>query len=436
MLKIIFKNLWIRRSKNAWLTAELIIVTILSWIIIDRAVVSLHDSHSDLGYDVDRIINIDMECLPNTAPTFDQSVFDPDVAKRQFEAMLIKAASLPGVEKMCHNYGGINGPMWMSTPMFTGNQAIDTVAPLISIIRFICDEKPLSTYGIETVDGSPSVDELESRPLGKNEVIITESIDRYYWPDRRGIRDKYLIEPFSRDSTRLTVVGIVRDFRHKSFVRSGATVITGQEHYRNEYLNRTTLILRLKPGIDTDRYIRDNIDHIMSELRVGNYYVRSVMSQRQMIDNDEYSSGISSHRNLMIFIAALFMINLIVGVTGCVWLQTGKRVAEMGVLKAFGARKSQLMRLLIGESVILATVAFIIGDLIYLQYAMFHGHACGFENNPSYMPDNSWVNNFGEHFAIISAIVYAIIIVCVIIGTYFPARHVSRIEPVDALRDE
>ena len=49
MLKIIFKNLWSRRSKNAWLTVELIVVTLLSWIIIDSAVVSLHDSNSDLG---------------------------------------------------------------------------------------------------------------------------------------------------------------------------------------------------------------------------------------------------------------------------------------------------------------------------------------------------------------------------------------------------
>ena len=33
-------------------------------------------------------------------------------------------------------------------------------------------------------------------------------------------------------------------------------------------------------------------------------------------------------------------------------------------------------------------------------------------------------------------IVYALIIICVVVGTFFPARHVSRIEPVDALRDE
>ena len=436
MLKTICKNLWSRRSKNAWLTVELIVVTLLSWIIIDSAVVSLHDSNSDLGYDADRIINITMECIPRDAPTFDNSAYDPEVAKQQFETMLFKASTLPEVERMCHNYSGINGDMWMSTPMFTGDQAIDSIAPLVTKIGFLGDEKPLSVYGIEAAEGSPSVEELEARPLGPNDLIITESIDRYYWPDRRGIKDKYFIEPYSRDSTRLNVVGIVRDFRHKSFVRSGATFIQGKEHYKNEYYNKTTLILRLKPGIDADQYIRDNIAQITSQLRTGNYYVRSVQNQRQMIGEEEYSYGISSHRNLMILVAALFLINLIVGVTGCVWLQTGKRISEMGVLRSFGARKSQLMRLLIGESAVLATIACLIGIFIYFNYALSHGLACGFEDNSEYMPDNSWVNSFGAHFAIISAIVYAIILICTVIGTYFPARHVSRIEPVDALRDE
>ena len=84
----------------------------------------------------------------------------------------------------------------------------------------------------------------------------------------------------------------------------------------------------------------------------------------------------------------------------------------------------------------LATAAAVIGCIIYLQYALKEGLSVGYEGNVGIIAPESWVNNFGAHFAIISAIVYAIIIICVIIGTYFPARHVSRIEPVDALRDE
>ena len=147
-------------------------------------------------------------------------------------------------------------------------------------------------------------------------------------------------------------------------------------------------------------------------------------------------SGAASRRNLHFFVAALFLVNLIIGVVGCVWLQTGKRVQEIGVLRSYGARRRNIVRMLIGESAVLATAAFIIGDLIYLQYALKEGLSDGVENNAYYIPAETWITDFGEHFAIISAIVYAIILICAVIGTYFPARHVSRIEPVDALRDE
>ena len=49
---------------------------------------------------------------------------------------------------------------------------------------------------------------------------------------------------------------------------------------------------------------------------------------------------------------------------------------------------------------------------------------------------DNWVSNFWEHFGIVSLIVYALIIICVIIGTLLPALKLSRINPVDALRDE
>lgn len=436
MFKLIINNLWSRRRSNAWLFAELIIVTIVSWIIIDEAIVSLHDINSPLGYDAERIVNINIETIPSDSPEFDKTCFIKEVAEQKYNALISKARNLPNVEAVISEYSGINGGSSISGPLFIGNDAIDSVPPLVFSIRIAPDNKFLSTYAIQATEDSPSVEEIESKPLGENDIIITESIDRYYWPDRRGIKDKYFIDKYSPDSTHQNVVGIVKDFRFNSYMRTPAVAIMGSSPNPNKYFNRTTLILRLDEGVDIDGYTRENFDRITKDLRVGNFYVRSVTSQKQLIDDKEYSAGISTKRNLMLLIAALFLINLIVGVTGCVWLQTSKRIPELGILRSFGALKSQTIRMLIAESVVLANVAFIIGELIYLQYVLSNGLASGHEYNSKFIPDNSWVNNFAEHFLIVSAIVYILIIICVVVGTYFPARHVSRIEPVDALRDE
>ena len=73
MFRIIFNNLRNRRKQNGWLFAELIIVSILTWVIIDPTVIILHDITSDPGYDADRIINIRINNYEPGSKYFDVS---------------------------------------------------------------------------------------------------------------------------------------------------------------------------------------------------------------------------------------------------------------------------------------------------------------------------------------------------------------------------
>ena len=50
MFKLIWKNLWARRRKNGWLLAELILVSIISWVVLDPVIVVTHDRNIPLGY--------------------------------------------------------------------------------------------------------------------------------------------------------------------------------------------------------------------------------------------------------------------------------------------------------------------------------------------------------------------------------------------------
>ena len=82
----------------------------------------------------------------------------------------------------------------------------------------------------------------------------------------------------------------------------------------------------------------------------------------------------------------------------------------------------------------LTTASTLIGCLFYLQYAISEGLAqgqTGMETTDSY-----WVHNFGQHFFIVSFIIYLILLVVVLVGIYIPARKISVISPTDALRDE
>ena len=431
MFKLIVKNLWQRRRQNAWLFAELIIVTVLTWIIVDPTVVGLYDLNAPLGYDADRIVRVSVATYPEEAEQYDSLV----VTDEAYEALRAKADRLPEVEAVSYLSMGIDDNSSINNGLETGNEAVDTVVGAIYGYNIGPGEKFFTLYGIEPTEGSPSAETLDSGILGERDLIITESVDKAFWPDRRGLKDKrFIAYTKDGDTTWRNVIAIVKDFRFHAATRTGA-VSMGKYNYplEKEYIDLT---LRLADGVDAEDYARDYTDAITKELQIGNYYVSDIITQRQQISKIETTSGAASRRNLHFFVAALFLVNLIIGVVGCVWLQTGKRVQEIGVLRSYGARRRNIVRMLIGESAVLATAAFIIGDLIYLQYALKEGLSDGVENNAYYIPAETWITDFGEHFAIISAIVYAIILICAVIGTYFPARHVSRIEPVDALRDE
>lgn len=438
MLKIIFKNLWQRRRQNAWLFAELIIVTILTWVIVDPTVVGIYDMNSDLGYDADRIVRVTVKTYPKVADLYDPAYESAEAQEEAYNTLLTKASKLPMVEISSYLDQGIDDWSTINQGLEIGNEAIDTVVGAIYGVNLARGEKYFTLYGIESTEGSPSAEELDSGILGDNDVVITESIDRTFWPDRRGPKNKRFIKGVTPDGDTIfqNVAAIVKDFKYHAATRTSAVVLQPQRYdYRGK--KWIDLTLRLADGVNADDYVRDYRPTISEALHIGNYYVADIITQHDQIDFIDRSDGISTRRNLHFFVAALFLINLIIGVVGCVWLQTGKRVTELGVLRSYGALKSHIIKMLIGESVLMATIAYIIGDLIYLQYALKEGLSIGHENNSNYIePVNIWVNNFAEHFAIVSAIVYVIIIVCVILGTYFPARHVSQIEPVDALRDE
>ena len=69
--------------------------------------------------------------------------------------------------------------------------------------------------------------------------------------------------------------------------------------------------------------------------------------------------------------------NLCLGVIGTFWLQTRTRREEVGVMLSFGATRSDIVRLLMGEGTVLTVVASLTGFLLYLQYALKEGLAKG-----------------------------------------------------------
>ena len=98
MLKLIMKNLWSRRRRNGWLLAELILVTVVSWAILDPVVVTTYDRSLPFGYDADRLCVVSLAVLPPDAAGYVPEPQDSATRVNNFFNLVRHVENHPSVE--------------------------------------------------------------------------------------------------------------------------------------------------------------------------------------------------------------------------------------------------------------------------------------------------------------------------------------------------
>lgn len=146
----------------------------------------------------------------------------------------------------------------------------------------------------------------------------------------------------------------------------------------------------------------------------------TITTQQQMLE------VLSSVLNVLTFaVAALGGISLLVGSVGIVTIMTiavNERTHEVGLLRALGARRSQILFLFLGEAVVLASLGGLAGLIIGVGGAQLLSLAI-----PGLPVSTPW------SYAIAAEVLAAIIGLA---AGLLPARKAARLEPVEALRAE
>ena len=191
--------------------------------------------------------------------------------------------------------------------------------------------------------------------------------------------------------------------------------------------------LRLKDGVSMTRFLHDFQPWMLEHLKAGNLYANKVQCYRTMLEDQAYATSTALFRRSLA-LSVFFLVNLCLGVAGTFWVQTRTRREEVGVHLSFGATPRRIRAMLLLEGAVLVTLAVAVGCLIYWNYAMMDGLAAG-STTERYV-GLYWTDNFSVHFAVISLVVYAVLLAVTLFGVWMPARRISRIPPTEALRDE
>lgn len=431
MLKLILKNLWARRRRNGWLLAELIIVGVISWVILDPVIVLTHDRHIPMGYDVDRLCLISLGALQPQAPGYDEQVQDSVMMMNGYLNMVRRVCDFEGVELttpvlgFCYPNSEGNG----------NNELIaegDTLKHPVMFMNFLPHTNFFETYGFCPGKGR-SLEQLSDYDYTQNDIVLSENTAQNIF-GTVNVEGKRCVRYHNQDTTYLPVIGTVGTFKAYSDWRPSPVYFSPLLVVDIEDIPEYARILvRLREGVSMERFLHDFRPWMVKELRAGNLFARSIQSYDDIIRETEAGSSTPIYRRNLAM-AIFFLVNLCLGVIGTFWLQTRTRCEEVGVMLSFGATPGYVMRLLMGEGVVLTVFASFISFLLYLQYAIKEG----LDEGMNWMREvkTYWVSDFTSHFVIVSLIILLILLVVVLIGIYIPARSISRITPTDALRDE
>lgn len=453
MFRLALKNLWNRRGRYGWLFAELIIASILSWPMIDHLLVTAYMSNPDYGYDHDRLLLVmlsDAEIDVAASPFEPATRVDADSRAADLTMLSDRIAEVDGVESV------IRIPQPYLECIQGGSALVinDSTYVFSSKLYYYPGTRYFSTYGLRRADvtGNPSLDELDYMPLAPGEAIVTRSVAEILYGDAaasfaasRRAAAEWEGEDYARPEI---ICGIVEDVLPRTSNISRCVRFCASADLYGSYL-----LVRAEPGVRASDLVGPLTELGLSGvLSRGAYHFREAVTYRTLADR---SVGDQNTEFFVSLLAVFFLINLFLGVLGTFWLMTRKRSEEVGIVRSFGFAPTSVRRLLMTEGAVLTFVSWIIGTAIFffIVYSIDPTVTIFTSDLPSGvspaiwgtsdfpLPNynlyfTSWINDFRLHFSISAAVTLSVLMVVVLMAIAIPARRLSRVNPVDALRNE
>jgi putative ABC transport system permease protein len=281
-----------------------------------------------------------------------------------------------------------------------------------SALRLTVSPDYLAAFGIPVVSGRGfnQSDNLASQPVA---VVSRRFADRYF-PGESPIGHRIRMGGQPKDQTPwLTIVGVAAEASYTTFVRVDAGAV---------YMNTA----QLPPPGSTYAVIVDG-----DPLAVAPAVRKALAGLDAALPLDDVESfaqfnheklvGLEYVAVMLVADALIALLLAAIGIFGVMANMVGERTREIGVRLAMGARREDVLRMILRRASILTGTGLALG--LVMAVGLAHGVA-----NLLYgvSPDDPLV--FGSITASIAAIA--------LLASWMPARRASTIDPMVALRDE
>jgi putative ABC transport system permease protein len=262
-----------------------------------------------------------------------------------------------------------------------------------------------STIGIPLLRGRT----LTQEDWTTSNIDINEAMARRFWPHDEAIGKRINLCAFGTKTCWYSIVGIVGNVHEFGLDAAPTYDVYFCAGWTDYLLVRTSADPHLTASAATN--VIHKIDPMLP--------VDTVSTMDEILD-----STVSPRRFSAILIsifAALALLLAAIGVYGVMSYMIGRRTGEMGIRMALGAQPRDVVRMILGEGILLAVIGIVVGTAGAIALTRFLASML-FEIKPT--DPATFVG------------VAMLLLIVTLAACYIPARRAMRVDPMVALRHE
>jgi putative ABC transport system permease protein len=364
-----------------------------------------------------RLINVDPGFNPHNLLTMDISLpqenlyYSPPLHPQFAHELQQQVGSIPGVLSVSAvSHPPINGGMASRGFVIEGRPDPGRDNAPGAKYTLICPNY-FQTMGIRLISGREFTEEDGEKAPGV--IVINEAMAKRYWQDEDPLGKRIKIGRFDTDAPWLTIVGIAQDVRQGGLDRQPRAEFF--RPYNQAAWPFMTIVVRTAG--DTAAFIKP-VKEAMLRVEPSRA-VSGIGTMDEVIYN-----SLGARRFPMLLLMGFSFVALAlaaVGIAGVVSFSVSQRTREIGIRMALGARKGDVVRLVLNRHMGAAVVGIGLGLLGSYALTKFLAELL-FEVKPM--------------DAGVLASVTIVLVSVAFLACYLPARRATKVDPMTALRCE
>jgi putative ABC transport system permease protein len=422
MTRHLLKLVWNRKRSNLLIAVEILLSFIVLVGVTTLAVFYVDNYRKTLGYDVEHIWTISLErhTAGRASITLESDAGGAAAPRAPVDrGFVAERGRIAGLIRSLRDMPEAESVAAAAITPYSGSTMNSDIEAGGKRYRYGFNEATddfAGTMGMEVTRGrwfSSEDDGAAWRP-----VVVNERLAREMFPDKDPIGQFVAEErPDERQGPRMRVVGVIREFRKDGEYAAPENFLFNRIRLDDpdvEVRPPGEIVIRVRPGT-TAAFEEKAVGRLRRAEPEWTFQAEPLAQSRE-----------TAHRMWLAplaaagVISAFLLVMVAMGLTGVLWLHVTQRTREIGLRRAKGATILNIQHQLVGEVLVLTSIACLVGVAILVQFPLLDVFSAV---SPQV---------YGISVAISLVCIFALSMAC----AWVPSHLASAVQPAEALRYE